>query len=115
MDEDKRRFKRFKCEISAEFAMYSNKSRNGKGTIKNASLGGICLAVKAKPEVETVMALKVEEKHLSRYVDYDRIILDPDNNPLIRVVHLAKDPKVNRQYAVGARFMVRPGQRTEYD
>lgn len=115
MKEDKRRFKRYRCEIAAEFAMYTEKTRNGKGVIKNAGLGGIRLQMKTNPVPEAVFALKTDPKRLSKYVDYNRIILDPEENPLIRVVHSRKDSRTQRTFNVGARFMVKPGMRDDLD
>jgi len=63
--------------------------------------------MKKAPLPETIIAINVALKKLARYVDFNTILFDPEGNPIVRVVYVAKDTKKN-QYNVGVRFLERP-------
>ena len=104
---ERRRFKRHRCNIPAEYAIYASKIIAGKTAFKNISKGGLRFQMKRAPFVDTVIAIKVDSKRMARYVDFDRILLDPDGNPIVRVAHVTADKK-NKVYNVGVRFLEKP-------
>ncbi len=110
--EEKRRFKRHRCNIPISYSVYSSKIIEGKTMLKNASKGGLKLIMKKNPFPETVIAIKVAHKRLGRYVDFDSVLLDTKGNPIVRVIHVVRDKK-RKVFNVGVRFLARPAIESE--
>jgi hypothetical protein len=63
--------------------------------------------MKKPPFPETVIVISGDQKKMAKYVDFDKILVDTDGNPIVRVVHVLEDKK-KKEYYVGVRFLERP-------
>jgi c-di-GMP-binding flagellar brake protein YcgR len=105
--EKKRRAKRHRCTIKVDYYVYSSTLTRGTTQLKDVSAGGLRLVMKKAPFPETVIVIRGEQKRLSKYIDFESILLDTDGNPIVRVVHVQEDKK-KKVFYVGVRFLERP-------
>jgi len=105
--EKKRRSKRHRSSLTVEFYVYSSKIMKGKTALKDVSAGGLKLIMKKAPLPETVIVINGDQKRMAKHVDFKKILLDTDGNPIVRVVHVVEN-KEKKEYYVGVRFLERP-------
>ncbi|MBU1862898.1 MAG: PilZ domain-containing protein [Candidatus Omnitrophica bacterium] len=108
--EERRRFKRYPCNIPLEYYLYSSKIKGGQSKIQNVSKGGLMFPMKTAPFPDTVIVVKIDSKKIAKYVDFNTILLDTDGNPIGRVTYVSEN-KRRKAYEVGVRFLEKP--RTE--